>query len=101
MHQPDSDSGDQRGLLGRLCKHGIASRQGSAYLADEYCKREIPWTDADHRTERLGLSAGWELAMHLLRVIAAEVDRLTHLGYRIRQRLSGLAHGEPDQCCAV
>src|SRR5687768_4951947 len=97
MQQPDCGGCDQRCLLGRLRKYRVTSGERRAHLADEYRKREIPRTDADHRPERFWLTAVRKLTAKLLRVIAAEVDRLAHLGESIRQRLAGFTHCEPDQ----
>jgi hypothetical protein len=52
MQQPDSNGGNQGRLLGWLREYEIARSKRGTYLANEYCQREIPGTDADHGAER-------------------------------------------------
>ena len=101
MQQPDRHGSNQRRLLGWLREHRVTGGECGAHLAEKDREREVPRADADHRPERLRLATVSELAAYLLRIVAAEVDRLSYLGHRIRRRLSGLAHRQSDQCCAV
>ena len=49
-----------------------------------------------HRAER-PMRAVVEVAPHLRRVVAQEVDRLAHLGHRVGRGLAGLAHEQAEQ----
>ena len=84
--------GDQRRLLGRFGKHGIARRERCRDLAGEDREREVPRADADRRAQaargpgskRAGLS----------RVIAAEIGGLAHFRNGVGHGSAGLAHDQ-------
>ena len=95
MQDGDGLRRDQRGFLGGLCQYGVARDERGGDLAGEDRQREVPRADAGDRAERLVRRA--EAAARLIGVIAQEVDRLAHLPDRVRDRLAGLSHRQPDQ----
>ena len=84
--------GNQRCLLGRLGKDGIAGGQSSGDLAGEDGQREVPGADADQGAYAWGKQACTGLQAQLCSVVAQKVDGLAHLGDRVGSRLAGLAH---------
>ena len=88
---------NQRGLLGRFGQHDVTGRQRRGDLACEDREREVPGTDAGHRSKCEQVDG----AVHLRCVIAQEVDRFANFGNRVGQRLAGLAHGQRHQLVVV
>ena len=65
----------QRGLLGRLGEHTVATGQRRRHLAGKNRQREIPRADAQHHTQgAMGLVV--KGGLHLSGVITQKVDRL-------------------------
>ena len=101
----DRAGGDQRGLPGRLGDHGVARRQRRAHLAHEDGEREVPRADAGEHAAPVqgqfvafaggpgqGLRLG-EVGAAPEGVVAAEIDRLAHLGQGVGD-LVGMLHGD-------
>jgi hypothetical protein len=98
VEQPDRFGGDQRRLLGGLGEHRIARGQCRRDLAGEDGEREVPGADADKGAAAAQLQLidladrpvehgrGVELLLGEVRIVAAEVDRLAHLGDAVVER---------------
>ncbi len=101
--------GEQRRLLGRLGNRGIAREQSGGHLAGKDRHRKVPGADAHEHAlavqrdfvvlaggpgQHLGLG---KMAPCHLRVVAAEISRLTHFVDAVDQRLAGLAHAQCHQ----
>ncbi|TLD45900.1 MAG: hypothetical protein FAZ92_01836 [Accumulibacter sp.] len=109
VQQFDRQRRHQRRLLRRLGDDAVACGERRRDLADEDGEGEVPRADADEdatamqrqavalagrarQMDRLG-----EFLLRLCSVVAAEVDRLAHLGDGVGLRASAFAHEQRDE----
>ena len=107
------EEGNDRRLLGRLGKHGIARRQRGRHLPGKDRQWKIPRADAGERAappqrQQIALPRHprqrhrrREEPPGFVGVVAQKVDGLAHVAQGVLERLAGLAHDNGYQLRAV